>query len=150
MLLTAVLWLLSTVLTARLLLRLVISVLEPAVLRCAVCALLLVVRLAVGRRGWGPVALVLLRIPAVPGLLLIVRVRLRLAVGWCAAVATLLLLLRVVAGLVVIAALVVGVVAGHGGLQGVANGWNLWLVLLQCRWGKVGIKEVEWQEERRG
>ena len=91
LLLTAVLWLLSTVLAARLL-RLVISMLEPAVLRCAVGALLLVVRLAVGRRGRGPVALVLLRIPAVPGLLLVVRVRLRLAVGWCAAVAALLLL----------------------------------------------------------
>jgi len=77
--LTPVLRLLATVLTTRLL-RLVISMLEPAVLRCAVCALLLVVRLPVGRRGWGSIALVLLRIPAVSGLLLVVRVRLRLAI----------------------------------------------------------------------
>ena len=109
-----VLRLLAAILTTRLL-RLIIAVLESAVLRCAVCALLLIVRLAVGRRGWGSVALVLLRIPAISGLLLVVRIRLRLAIRWCAAVATLLLLRRVVAGLVVIPALIVGVVAGHDG-----------------------------------
>jgi len=122
--LTPVLRLLTTVLTTRLL-RLIISMLKPAVLRCTVCALLLVVRLAVGRRGWGSIALVLLRIPAIPGLLLVVRVRLRLAIRWCAAVATLLLVRRVVARLVVISALIVGVVAGHGGLRCVASGWKL-------------------------
>jgi len=89
-LLTSVLRLLAAILTTRLL-RLVIPMLETPVLRCAVCALLLVIRLAVGRCGRSPVALVLLRIPAVTGLLLVVRIRLRLAIRRCASVATLLL-----------------------------------------------------------